>query len=287
MCNEPHTASPGRHLEPGLYVVATPIGNRGDLSPRARATLEGAALVLAEDTRSLLTLLGREANLSGKSLNLTEYNVTARIPVALETAATSAVALISDAGTPGIADPGARLVAAAHKSGVPVRPIPGPSALAAALSVSGFDIQRAIFLGFLPRKGGERASALREAAGNGGVLVIYESPSRASATLDAIADVLGDPAVVVCRELSKAFEEVVPGHASELAERFREGRGEFTIVVHVEPPAADDRSRTEARALLSMMKRAGARHSAAAAEVARFTGIRRAQAHELWDEVDS
>lgn len=285
MCNESHTDLPGEPLAPGIYVVATPIGNRGDLSPRARFVLENAALVLAEDTRSIRSLLGAEANLSGKSLNLTEHNVVGRTPVALEAAASAAVALISDAGTPGIADPGARLVAAAHEAGIPVRPIPGPSALAAALSVCGFDIDRATFLGFLPRKAGERGTALRSAS-EGGVLVIYESPGRAGATLAAIAEVLDDPEVVVCRELTKVFEEVVPGRASVLSERFAEGRGEFTIVVRVEPSPESERNLHQARELLTMMKRAGARHSAAAAEVARHTGLRRAEAHALWDEIE-
>ncbi len=285
MCNEPHT-DPGesRHA-PGLYVVATPIGNRQDLSPRARDIIQSADLVLAEDTRSIRTLLGQAANLSGKSLNLTEHNVEARTGAALQAASSGVVALISDAGTPGIADPGARLVAAAHTAGVPVRPIPGPSALAAALSVCGFDIDRATFLGFLPRKAGERAAALSAAAAGGGILVVYESPGRVGATLDAIATTLRNPEVVVCRELTKAFEEVVPGRAAELATRFAEGRGEFTVVVRVPPPDDSDEAVARARDLLAMMKRAGARHSAAAAEVARHTGIRRAEAHALWDEL--
>lgn len=286
MCNESHTGLSGEPLAPGIYVVATPIGNRGDLSPRARSVLESAALVLAEDTRSIRSLLGAKANLSGKSLNLTEHNVAARTPVALEAAASTAVALISDAGTPGIADPGARLVAAAHAAAIPVRPIPGPSALAAALSVCGFDIDRATFLGFLPRKAGERATTLRSAINTGGVLVVYEAPGRASATLSAIAVVLDDPEVVVCRELTKVFEEVVPGRASVLSERFAEGRGEFTIVVRIEQASETEHSLLQARDLLTMMKRAGARHSAAAAEVARHTGLRRAEAHALWDEIE-
>ena len=286
MCNEPHTDIPAQPLAPGLYVVATPIGNRQDLSPRARRVIQAAGLVLAEDTRSIRSLLGQEANLSGKSLNLTEHNVEARTGAALEAARAGAVALISDAGTPGIADPGARLVAAMHLAGIPVRPIPGPSALAAALSVCGFDIDRATFLGFLPRKAGERAAVLTAAAAGGGILVVYESPGRASATLAAIAEALQDPEVVVCRELTKAFEEVVPGRASVLAERFAEGRGEFTIVVRVEQSSDAEQTLARARELLAMMKRAGARHSAASAEVARHTGIRRAEAHALWDELE-
>lgn len=285
MCNESHTGPGSAPIAPGLYVVATPIGNRGDLSPRARTVVESASLVLAEDTRSLRSLL-QNPNLSGKALSLTEHNVISRASTAVEATRGAAVALISDAGTPGIADPGARLVAAAHSAGVPVRAVPGPSALAAALSVCGFEVDRATFVGFLPRKPGERQAVLLSMRPAGGLLVFYESPGRISATLTSVAEALNDPEVVVCRELTKAFEEVLPGRAKEMAARFADARGEFTVVVRVPREQSGEVATERAREILAMMKRAGARHSAAAAEVARFTGIRRADAHSLWAELE-
>ncbi len=263
---------------PGLYVVATPIGNLEDLSPRAAETLRLAAVVAAEDTRTSGTLVRRTGS-EARLVSLTEHNVALRIPELLPIATEAIVALISDAGTPAVADPGARLVAAAHAAGVKVYGVPGPSALSAAISVSGFETMPVVFLGFLPRQKGERAAALREAAPGGGTVVFFESPNRLSTTLAEIADLFDDPESVVCRELSKLHEQVVRGHASVLSERFTDARGECTVVFQAPARAGD----AEARALLGAMKRAGARHSAAAAEVARMTGLTREQAYDLWE----
>lgn len=267
---------------PGLYVVATPIGNLEDLSPRALRVLGAAAVVAAEDTRTtgrLVKMAGGRARL----VSLTEHNVNARAPELLAAAREGMVALVSDAGTPLVADPGARLVEAAHAAGVPVVAIPGPSALAAALSVAGFEASDAHVLGFLPRPKGERLARLRSAASAASVLVFFESPGRLGATLAELATDLGDPEVVVCRELTKVHEEAVRGRASTLAPRFRETKGEVTVVVRVEPPEAA--SEDEVRAYLGEMNRAGARRSAAAAEAARRFGIARQRAYDLWDGV--
>lgn len=265
---------------PGLYVVATPIGNLQDLSPRATETLRRAAVVAAEDTRTSGALV-RSTGSQARLVSLTEHNVTQRTPELLAAARESVVAIISDAGTPAIADPGARLVAAAHQEGVPVFGVPGPSALATAVSVSGFDRMPVIFLGFLPRPKGDRVRALQAAAPGGGTVVFFESPGRLAATLAELADLFDDPGTVVCRELTKIHEEVVRGAASALAQRFENARGECTVVF--EAPARD--ALAGAEPLLAAMKRAGARQSAAAAEVARLTGLTREQCYKLWDSV--
>ena len=182
----PHIGIGLNTLSPGLYVVATPIGNLDDLSKRALATLGGAAIVAAEDTR----VSGKLVKLAGGSprmVSLTEHNVQQRAPELIESAKHSAVALVSDAGTPVVSDPGARLVDAALDAGVPVYTVPGPSALAAAISLSGFTGDDVHFLGFLPRQRGERRARLEAAASTASVLVYFESPTRLAASLMDVA----------------------------------------------------------------------------------------------------
>jgi 16S rRNA (cytidine1402-2'-O)-methyltransferase len=271
-----------RSVPPGLYVVATPIGNLSDLSPRAAAVIAATAVAACEDTRTSAVILKR-AGFAGRSVSLTEHNVGERIGPLLAAAAEAPVVLMSDAGTPGIADPGARLVAAAHTAGVPIRAVAGPSALSAALSVAGFDFGSFVFLGFLPRTAGPRRAALARARGAADVAVFFESPRRLGAALRDAASVLGDPETVVCRELTKLHEEVVRGPASSLAARFEEARGECVVVVRV--PARADNGAAGAEEYLAEMKRAGARRSGAAAEAARRFGIPRQQAYALWESV--
>ncbi|MBA4179357.1 MAG: 16S rRNA (cytidine(1402)-2'-O)-methyltransferase [Anaerolinea sp.] len=266
---------------PGLYVVGTPIGNLGDFSPRAREVLGAATHIAAEDTRVSEKLV-RMAGGTGRMVSLTEHNVTQRAPELVEAARTGVVALVSDAGTPVVADPGGRLVDAAHRAGVPVIAVPGPSALAAALSVSGFEGDDAHFLGFLPKAAGARIGLLKKVAATASVLVFFESPNRLGATLVELAGSLGDPEVAICRELTKIHEEVVRGRASELAGRFKETKGECTVVVRCEPAA--EAANDEVREYMAEMQRAGARRSAAAAEAARRFGIARDAAYAMWDE---
>lgn len=269
---------------PGLYIVATPIGNLGDLSERAAAILRSALVVAAEDTRTSKVILTR-AGSSARLISLTEHNVAQRTPELLEAARTGVAALVSDAGTPIIADPGARLVRAAHAAGVTVLPVPGPSALAAAISVAGFEGSDVHFLGFLPRPRGERIKRLRTAAERAEVLVFFESPGRLAATLADIAETLADPEVVVCRELTKIHEEVVPGRASALVARFENARGECTVVVQAPPRTASSALAVAPEALLAAMKRAGARRPVAAGEVAALTGAARGDLYDLWESL--
>jgi 16S rRNA (cytidine1402-2'-O)-methyltransferase len=267
-------------IAPGLYVVATPIGNLGDLSPRAREVLAAAAIVAAEDTRTSARILDL-AGSSARRVSLTEHNVAQRAPELLEAAKSAPVALVSDAGTPVVADPGARLVAAAHDAGVPVFAVPGSSALAAAVSVSGFEGSDVHFLGFLPRQRGERLARLQSTMAGAVVVVFFESPNRLSSTLAELAS-LGDPVVTVCRELTKLHEQVLRGPASALAPQFASARGECTVVV--QSPPAPDATEEAVRAYLAEMHRAGARRSPAAAEAARRFGIERQRAYTLWPD---
>jgi 16S rRNA (cytidine1402-2'-O)-methyltransferase len=266
-------------FSPGLYVVATPIGNLGDLSPRASAVLEAADVVAAEDTRTTRRLLQPAAR-TPAMVSLTEHNVEQRTPALLASAREGVVALVSEAGTPAIADPGTRLVDAAHRAGVPVYAVPGPSALAAAISVSGFDGSDVHFLGFLPRKRGERIARMANAASTASTLAFFEAPGRLAATLGDLAEALNDPQAVVCRELTKLHEEVVRGSARELATRFAKSIGECTVVVRC-PPAREGGDH-EVTVYLAEMKRAGARQSAAAAEAAKRFGCTRQHAYALW-----
>lgn len=275
--------APANQIEPGLYVLGTPIGNLGDLSPRALETLMTARIIAAEDTRVTKRLLaGRET--AATFVSLTEHNVEQRTPFLVESARTGVVALVSDAGTPSVSDPGSRLVQAAYDAGVTVRAAPGPSALSAALSVAGMDGSDAHFLGFLPRKRGERTQRITSAANAASTLVFFESPKRLSTSLRDVAEALGDPLVVVCREMTKLHEEAVRGRASELAQLFASTRGECTVVVQVPDDLGARASEAQVLEYLQEMRRAGAQRSKAAAEAARRFGIQRAAAYELWEE---
>lgn len=272
-------------LEPGIYVVATPIGNREDLSPRASRILREATIIACEDTRTSRKL-EPVASSGARLVSLTEHNVDQRKTELLTAAKTGVVALVSDAGTPAIADPGSRLVAAAHEEEVRVFAVPGPSALAAALSVSGAGAGPAAFLGFLPRAVGERA-ALLSSLHRGGVetLVFFEAPGRVERTLSEIATQFSNPRVVICRELTKLHEEVLSAPAAEVFARLGDSRGEFAIVVDIGPPPAPDVS-DAAAAYMAEMRRAGARRGQAASEASRRFGVSRSIAYDLWGGAD-
>lgn len=215
-----------------LRVVATPIGNLEDVSPRALRTLREADRIFAEDTRRTRILLDRY-EIAAKPVSLHEHNEASRIESALGVLRDGgSVAIVSDAGTPLISDPGARLVAAAIEDGHRVEPIPGASAVMSALSVAGFDATPFTFLGFLPRAKGARAEILNSYLARKEALVIFESPRRVGATLTELAGCFVQRRGCVARELTKRHEEVARGTLADLADRFaEEARGEFTIVV--------------------------------------------------------
>jgi 16S rRNA (cytidine1402-2'-O)-methyltransferase len=266
-----------------LYVVATPIGNLGDLSPRAAEVLRTVRAVAAEDTRRTLKLYAHLGASPPELLSLPAFDERARVArIAERLRAGESIALCTDAGTPGVSDPGAALVAAAWEAGARVVPVPGPSAALGALSASGFPADRFLFAGFLPRKGGAREEALRSLAAAGTTVVLYEAGNRARATLEDLARALGDREALVARELTKLHEELARGRLSALAERFSgEVLGEVTVVV---APAEAGGAPVEVEqepleAELSRRFAAGEAPTAIAREVARARGLKRAEVY--------
>ena len=231
-----------------LYVVATPLGNLGDLSPRAAEVLRTVPVVAAEDTRrtrGLLTHLGADPTL----LSYHAYSDERRLGAILDILAGGRdVALVSDAGTPAVSDPGTDLVAAAREGGFTVVPIPGPSAVATALSAAGLPGDRYLFLGFLPRKGGQRQRLLQRAATEEWSVVMFEAPPRLAVLLTDLAAVAGPGRrAVVARELTKLHEEIRAGTLPELADYFSTvpPRGELTIVLEGTGTPASEPDRSE------------------------------------------
>ncbi len=217
-----------------LFVISTPIGNLRDITLRAIQTLESVDLIACEDTRITKRLLGAH----GISRALISYREQNReragrtIIEALEEGKDTA--LVTDAGTPGISDPGRHLIASCVEKGIDVIPIPGPSSVTAALAVSGFVADRFVFYGFLPRRGKKREAALSELASETKTAVIFESPPRAVRTLKELHDRVGDRRAVLCRELTKIYEEVVRGRVSEIIEHIEKKerlQGEIVIVL--------------------------------------------------------
>jgi len=231
-----------------LYVVATPIGNLEDVTLRALRVLGEVELVLAEDTRRTRTLLTRY-DVGKRPRSLHAHNEVQRSREVLEVLASgSSVALVSDAGTPLVSDPGERLVAAVIQAGHAVVPIPGASAVLSALVASGLPAAPFLFLGFLPRRAGERTALLARIRDRADTIVLFESPRRLAATLRWLAEVLGDRPACVARELTKLHEEVARGSLQQLAERFAEGtRGEVTLVIG--GASEEERSQSDEEAL--------------------------------------
>lgn len=228
-------------LAPGLYIVATPIGNLGDLSPRAAQTLRGADLVLAEDTRVTGKLLAH-AGAKTPMRRYDDHSKDSDRDRIVDRLASQAIALVSDAGTPLISDPGYKLVRSAREAGRDVRTVPGPCALIAGLTLSGLPTDRFFFVGFLPAKAKARADAILELAPLKATLVFYESGSRLSESLLALSAGLGERDSAVAREISKLHEECVTGTLAELADRYAEARPKGEIVIIVGP----SRERAEA-----------------------------------------
>jgi 16S rRNA (cytidine1402-2'-O)-methyltransferase len=265
----PSAAEP---LSPGLYIVATPIGNLGDLSPRAAEILARADVIAVEDSRVTAKLL---AHLGTKRpmLPYHDHNADRVRPGLIERMSREAIALVSDAGTPLISDPGFKLVRDARAAGRPVTTLPGPCAAVAALTLAGLPTDRFLFAGFLPAKAKAKADAIAELAAIRATLVLYESGPRLAATLAALAERFGDRDAAIAREISKRFEETVTGSVLELAARYADApppKGEIVIVVA--PPGEAAPADVDADALLAdALSRLPA--AKAAGEVARATGL--------------
>ena len=267
-----------KNLAPGLHIVATPIGNLGDLSPRAAETLRNADRILVEDTRVTAKLLAH----IGAKVPMTRYDdhsseaererIVARL-------GEEAIALVSDAGTPLISDPGYKLVRAARTAGHALHTVPGPSAAIAALTLAGLPTDRFLFLGFLPAKAKARMDAIAEVVAVRATLVLYESGPRLGATLAALSDQLGERDAAVSREISKLHEECVTGILPELADRYADSAPKGEIVIVVGPPpqeaeATDDQLDAALDEALSRLS-----PSRAAAEVAEKLGLPRKRAY--------
>ena len=274
-------------LSPGLYIVATPIGNLGDLSPRAAEVLSRADRIAVEDSRVTARLL-QHIGVKRPMTPYHDHNAEAVRPGLVARMGSEAIALVSDAGTPLISDPGYKLVRDARAAGHMVVTVPGPCAAIAALTLAGLPTDRFLFLGFLPAKAKARNEAIAEVAGVRATLVLYESGPRLGATLAALAEGLGDREAAVTRELTKRFEEAVTGTLSSLAARYAETPPKGEIVVVVAPPgtaplpSADEAEAALAEALTRLPA------SKAAGEVAKRFGLDRkalyARAMEMKDE---
>lgn len=266
-------------LAPGLYIVATPIGNLSDLSPHAAAILSSADLIAVEDSRVTAKLLAH----IGVKRPMTPYhdhNADRVRPDLVAQMADKAVALVSDAGTPLISDPGYKLVRDARAAGREITTVAGPCAAIAALTLAGLPTDRFLFLGFLPSKGGARASAILEVVAIRATLILYENGARLGAALAALHEGLGNRDAAVVREISKKFEETVTGTLSELAARYADAPPKGEIVIVVGPPGEAD-APAEADvddALREAMTRLSA--SRAAAEVAQTLGLPRREVYE-------
>ncbi len=277
-----------------LFVVATPIGNLSDLSSRAAEVLGSVGHVLAEDTRRARIVL-RQARSPARPLSLHAHNEASRTGQALAWLADGDdVALVSDAGTPLLSDPGERLVGAAVADGFDVVPVPGPSAILAALVASGLPCVPFTFLGFLPRKAGRRERMLNRVAAASDTTVLFESPVRLVRLLDdlatrfsgrsgeRVAGAAGGRRVAVCRELTKLHEEVIRGTPSEAAAHFRESppKGEVTVVVEGRRAEDGHADPQEVQALAARLLDEGLAPTAAAKELAKRTGLPRGDAYE-------
>ena len=271
------------HASGRLVLVATPIGNLGDLSPRASEELAAADLVACEDTRRTGRLL-QHAGISGSDLlRLDEHTEERSTAVVVDRIGCGdTVALVSDAGMPGISDPGERVVRRVVEAGHPVVVVPGPSAPVAAVSASGLATDRWCMEGFLPRKGSARSDRLAELAVEERTMVLFESPNRLATTLRDLVGVLGpDRRAVVAREMTKLHEEFVRGTVAELADRFDEPpKGEVVLVLEGAPPPAEvDDERIQV--VLDEARAGGASTRDAADEAARRLGVSRRRAYRL------
>ena len=268
-----------------LYIVATPIGNLRDITLRALRVLGEVSLIAAEDTRTTRWLLSRY-DIDTPCTSYHDHNRVSKLPVILEALSQGDVALVSDAGTPAISDPGAELTAAAQDAGHSVVPIPGPSALTAALSVAGIDTDQFIYLGFLPRRGGPRRKLLESFGEEHRAWVAFEAPHRLIDTLTDIHKTLGDRQIVVCRELTKLHEEVFRGTVTDALEHFTEPRGEFTLIVQGTnaAPGPDDALFERARDILRNESARGSKSKDAIA-AASTAGLSKNDLYRLWLEI--
>lgn len=266
---------------PSLYIVATPIGNLEDITLRALRVLKEARLIAAEDTRTTRKLLAHY-QIHTPLTSYNDHNRAQKIPVIIQALEEGDVALVSDAGTPVISDPGLELVQAAIDRGVAVVSIPGPSAVITALTVSGMTAEHFLFLGFLPRRKGERQEMLRAVSELPYTLVFYEAPHRLQATLADLREVWGDRSVAAVREATKLHEEVFRGTVSQCQEHFAQPRGEFTLVIGGQTAKGKAPSPLEAEERLRTLLEQGVPPREARELIATSTGMSHRAVYQMW-----
>jgi 16S rRNA (cytidine1402-2'-O)-methyltransferase len=266
-----------------LYLVATPIGNLEDMSPRAVRVLQEAALIAAEDTRHTGKLL-KHFEIKTPITSYFEHNKIAKLDHIIERLSEGDVALVSDAGTPAVNDPGYELVKAALEAGYPVIPVPGPSAPITALTVSGLPTDSFLYLGYLPHKAGDRRKAIRQVEAMAYTLIFLESPYRIAEALQDLLMELGNRRILVAREMTKMFEEYWRGSISEAEAYFgaQPARGEFTLVVEGKPDAGKGRwSEEELRQAIEAELQNGKPPSQIASELVERAGWKKREVYEL------
>ncbi len=268
-----------------LYVVATPIGNLEDISMRALRVLREVKLIAAEDTRKTRRLL-TAYDIKTPLTSYYEHNKLSKLDRILDRLDKGDIALVSEAGMPGISDPGYELIVAAGKRNIPVVPVPGPSAVITALAVSGLPTDRFLYIGFLPNMTGARRRALESVAAEPGTIIALEAPHRLKSSLEDIFNVLGDRRIAVGRELTKLHEEVFRGTVREAMNHFTGPRGEFTLVIEGKT-TADKPQITEAiEGQLHRMYLNGSKAREAIATVATATGLPKKELYKTWLRLD-
>jgi len=266
---------------PVLYVVATPIGNLEDISLRALRVLREVKLIAAEDTRKTRRLL-TAYDIKTPLTSYYEHNKLTKLDYILDQLREADVALVSEAGMPGISDPGYELIVAAGRHDIPVVPVPGPSAITTALAISGLPTDRFLYIGFLPNKVAARRRALETVADEPGTIIALEAPHRLGAALDDILNTLGERRIAVCRELTKLHEEIFRGTVKEAITHFTEPRGEFTLVIEGRGTKDKPRLTETIEKQLHDMYLTGATAREAIAAVAGETGIKRKELYQTW-----
>lgn len=278
--NKP-TGRGNRLRMPTLYVVATPIGNLEDISLRALRTLREVKLIAAEDTRQTKHLLVTY-DIETPLTSYHEHNKLTKLDYILGCLEQGDVALVSDAGTPGISDPGYELIMAAIQRDIPVVPIPGPSVVITALTASGMMAEKFCYIGFLPPRTSGRRRFLETIASEHSTIVALESPHRLLATLNDILAVLGDRKIAVCRELTKIHEEIFRGTISQAIQHFAEPRGEFTLIIEGKEENSKPSLTADIEKQLLQMRLSGVTAKEAITRVSRETGLSRKELYRVW-----
>jgi len=269
---------------PTLYIVPTPIGNLEDITLRALRVLREVDLIAAEDTRVTRKLLARY-EITTQVTSFHEHNRRTKLPELLGRLDDSDIALVSDAGTPTINDPGQDLVTAASEAGFDVVSLPGASAVTTALAASGIEVEGFVYIGFLPRERSKRVELLSSISSEGRAIVTFETPHRLSGALEDILETLGDRRIAVCREMTKLHEEVYRGTVSGALDHFARPRGEFTLVIEGASDVPALEKDQDVDELLAVAKGQGMTARDAIAEVGTLTGVSRRELYSRWLEL--